>query len=159
MATLIRLVSLSMGLYLCCLKSLALLQVWLCSRMSKSSSMGDVLTLIKHQFHVPTYQVNVWNNHVFTLSTNLDPLWCLFDHHGDVFDTWTKWARPQAEWAQGPAGRPNSLASWPGFEAVWPEPWLSCVYTRRISLSQWRKSVEAAPPGRPAMWLGRPATT
>jgi hypothetical protein len=26
-------------------------------------------------------------------------------HHGGVFDTWTKWTRPQAEWAQGPAGQ------------------------------------------------------
>jgi hypothetical protein len=30
-------------------------------------------------------------------------------HHGGAFDTWTKWARPQAEWAQGLADRPNSL--------------------------------------------------
>jgi hypothetical protein len=35
--------------------------------------LGDVLALIKHQFHAPTCQVNVWNNHVFTLSTNLVP--------------------------------------------------------------------------------------
>jgi hypothetical protein len=34
-------------------------------------------------------------------------------HHGGVFDTWTKWAKPQAKWAQGPAGRP-------GFESVQP---------------------------------------
>jgi hypothetical protein len=46
MATLIRLVSLSMHLHLCCLESLALLQVWLCSRTSKSLSLGDVLALI-----------------------------------------------------------------------------------------------------------------
>jgi hypothetical protein len=26
-------------------------------------------------------------------------------HHGGVFDTWTEWAKPQAEWAQGPAGQ------------------------------------------------------
>jgi hypothetical protein len=68
MATLIRLVSLSMGLHLCCLESLALLQVWLFSRMSKSLRLGDVLGLIKCQFHAPTRQVNV-----FTLSTNLVP--------------------------------------------------------------------------------------
>jgi hypothetical protein len=48
MATLIRLVSLIMGLHLCCLESLALLKVWLCSRMSKSLSLEDVLVLIKH---------------------------------------------------------------------------------------------------------------
>jgi hypothetical protein len=48
MASLIRLVSLNMGLHLCCLESLALLQVWLCSMMSKNLSLGDVLVLIKH---------------------------------------------------------------------------------------------------------------
>jgi hypothetical protein len=32
-----------------------------------------VLALIKHRFHTPTCRVNVWNNHVFTLSTNLVP--------------------------------------------------------------------------------------
>jgi hypothetical protein len=26
-------------------------------------------------------------------------------HHGGVFDTRTKWAKPQAKWAQGPGGR------------------------------------------------------
>jgi hypothetical protein len=31
----------------------------------------SLLALIKRQFHAPTYQVNVWNNHVFALSTNL----------------------------------------------------------------------------------------
>jgi hypothetical protein len=48
MATLIHLVNLSMGLNLCCLESLALLQVWLRSRTSKSLSLGDVFALIKH---------------------------------------------------------------------------------------------------------------
>jgi hypothetical protein len=38
--------------------------------------------------------------------------------HVGVFDMWTKWARPQAEWTQGFVGRPNSLAGRPGFEAV-----------------------------------------
>jgi hypothetical protein len=32
-----------------------------------------VLALIKRQLHAPTCRVNVWNNHVFTLSTNLVP--------------------------------------------------------------------------------------
>jgi hypothetical protein len=32
-----------------------------------------LLALIKRRFHVPTCRVNVWNNHVFTLSTNLVP--------------------------------------------------------------------------------------
>jgi hypothetical protein len=80
MSSLIRLVSLSMGLHLCCLESLALLQVWLCSRTSKNLSLGDVLALIKHRFHVPTCQTNVLNNHVFTFSTNLVLRFlCLFD--------------------------------------------------------------------------------
>jgi hypothetical protein len=38
-----------------------------------NSSPSQVLALIKHQFYVPTYWVNVWNNHVFSLSTNLVP--------------------------------------------------------------------------------------
>jgi hypothetical protein len=73
MAILIFLVSLSMGLNLCCLESFALLQVWLCSRASKSLSLEDVLALIKHRFYTPTCRVNIWNNHVFALSTNLVP--------------------------------------------------------------------------------------
>jgi hypothetical protein len=44
-----------------------------CSRTSKSLILGDVLVLIKCRFHAPTCQVNVWNNHIFTLSTNLVP--------------------------------------------------------------------------------------
>jgi hypothetical protein len=80
MATLIHSISLSMGLHLCCLKFLALLQVWLCSRMSKSLILGDVLALIKHRFCASICWVNVWNNHVYTLSTNLVPRFsCLFD--------------------------------------------------------------------------------
>jgi hypothetical protein len=34
---------------------------------------GRLLALIKHQFHASTCRVNVWNNHVFKLSTNLVP--------------------------------------------------------------------------------------
>jgi hypothetical protein len=79
-------------------------------------------------------------------------------HHGGVFDTWTKWPRPQVEWAQGPPGRPNSLASRPGFEVIRPAPWLPHVYTWRRRLSQRRKLVEATPPGRLAMSLGWLAT-
>jgi hypothetical protein len=48
MTILIHLLGLSMGLHLCCLDFLALLQVWLCSSMIKSSSFRDVLVLIKH---------------------------------------------------------------------------------------------------------------
>jgi hypothetical protein len=73
MTTLIYLVRLNMCLHLCCLASLAWLQVLLSSRMSKSSSLGDVLVLIKHRFHAPTYQVNVRNSNVFSLSTNIVP--------------------------------------------------------------------------------------
>jgi hypothetical protein len=32
-----------------------------------------LLALIKCRFHVPTCHVNVWNNHIFTLSTNVVP--------------------------------------------------------------------------------------
>jgi hypothetical protein len=35
--------------------------------------LGDVLVLIKRRFGAPTCRVNVWNDHVFTLSTNLVP--------------------------------------------------------------------------------------
>jgi hypothetical protein len=49
-------------------------------------------------------------------------------HHGGAFDTWTKWAKPQAWWAQGSAGRPNSLADRLGFELVWPGTWLTRLY-------------------------------
>jgi hypothetical protein len=59
-------------------------------------------------------------------------------HHRGAFDMWIKWARPQAEWEKGPAGRPNSLAGQPGFEVVQPTPWLPCGYTRRRSPSRWR---------------------
>jgi hypothetical protein len=41
---------------------------------ARGSRLIDVLlALIKRQFRVPTCRVNVWNNHVFTLSTNLVP--------------------------------------------------------------------------------------
>jgi hypothetical protein len=68
-------------------------------------------------------------------------------------------ARPQAEWAQGLASRPNSLEGRLGFKAIRPKTWLTRFYMRRRSLSLWRKSVEAALLGRPATWLGRPAAT
>jgi hypothetical protein len=65
---------------LVCLKPLASLQVRLCPRTSKSLSLGDVLALIKCRFHETTCRVNVWNNHVFTFSTNLvSRFYCLFD--------------------------------------------------------------------------------
>jgi hypothetical protein len=42
-------------------------------------------------------------------------------HHGGVFDMWTKWAKPQAKWAQEPAGRP-------GFESAHQGTWLTHLY-------------------------------
>jgi hypothetical protein len=36
-----------------------------------STEPQALLVLIKHQFHAPTCRVNVWNNLIFTLSTNL----------------------------------------------------------------------------------------
>jgi hypothetical protein len=59
MTTLIHKVRQSMGLCLCCLESLTLLQVWLYSRASKSLSLWDVLALIKHRFQASAYRVNV----------------------------------------------------------------------------------------------------
>jgi hypothetical protein len=80
-------------------------------------------------------------------------------HHRGVFDMWTKWPRPHAEWAQGPPERPNSLAGKSGFEAVRPEPWLSHVYKRRRRLSWRRESVGATPPSHLATCFGHPTTT
>jgi hypothetical protein len=80
-------------------------------------------------------------------------------HHGAVFDTWIKWAKPQAEQAQGPAGRPNSLAGQLGLKPVRPAAWWTRVYTRRGRTKRWRKAVETIPSSWPAMWLGRSAAT
>jgi hypothetical protein len=63
-------------------------------------------------------------------------------HHGGVFDTWTEWARPQAERAKGSAGRP-------GLKSVPPVASCTRVYTRRGRPRRWRKVVEAIPPS----WL------
>jgi hypothetical protein len=73
-------------------------------------------------------------------------------HHGGVFDTWTKWVKPQAQRAQVPASRPC-------FMSVWPTASRTHVYMRSRRPRQWRKLVEAAPPDRPDTWLDRPATT
>jgi hypothetical protein len=80
-------------------------------------------------------------------------------HHGDVFDMWTEWGKPHAEWAQGSAGRPNSLASQPGIKLVRPTTSWTRVYTRRGRPRRWRKAVGAIPPSWPAVWLGRLVTT
>jgi hypothetical protein len=44
-----------------------------------------------------------------------------YHHHGGVFDTCTEWAKPQAERAQGPLDRPNSLAGRLGLKSVRPQ--------------------------------------
>jgi hypothetical protein len=44
-----------------------------CFIYGKSLSLGDVLVLIKHQFHMLTCRVYIYNNYVNTLSTNLVP--------------------------------------------------------------------------------------
>jgi hypothetical protein len=78
-------------------------------------------------------------------------------HHGGVFDTWTEWVKPQAKRAQGPTGRPNSLAGRPGLKSVRPVASWTRVYSRRGRPRQWRKVVEAIPLNRPATWLAWPA--
>jgi ribonuclease HI len=48
--------------------------------MADPDDWKTLLALIKCWFHAPIYWVNVWNNHVFVLSTNLVPqFWCPFD--------------------------------------------------------------------------------
>jgi hypothetical protein len=73
-------------------------------------------------------------------------------HPEDVPDTRRQCAKATDWWAQGVAGWPNPLADRPGFMSVWPEASWTCVYMRRGRPRQWRKSVEASPPGRPATW-------
>jgi hypothetical protein len=38
------------------------------------SRVGGLVVLIKYRFQAPTCEVNIWNNHVFTSSTKLLPL-------------------------------------------------------------------------------------
>jgi hypothetical protein len=71
-------------------------------------------------------------------------------HHGGVFDTWTKWAKPQAKWAQGSAGRPNSLADRPGFELARPRTWLTHLYVGSQGRIHGLKAVEAGRPFAPS---------
>jgi hypothetical protein len=66
-------------------------------------------------------------------------------HHGGVFDTWTEWAKPQVEMAQGLAGQPNSMAGRPCFKSVWPVASRTHVYMRSRRPRWWRKSVGVAP--------------
>jgi hypothetical protein len=79
---------------------------------------------------------------------------CQKEHqHRGVFDMWTKWAKPQAKWAQGPAGRPNYLVGRPGFESAQLETWLTRLYVGSQGRIQGLKAVEAERSGRPSMWM------
>jgi hypothetical protein len=71
-------------------------------------------------------------------------------HHRGVFDTWTKWAKPQAKWAQGPVDWPNSLAGQPRFESARPETWLTRLYIDSQGMVRGLKAVEVERSGRPA---------
>jgi hypothetical protein len=108
-----------------------------------------MLALIKRRFHAPTYRVNVWNNHVFALFTNLvSRFYCLFEFRNigaklyisrNYKNIWNSTkdsvttgmfvtcrpcgAEPQVKGAQGPAGRPNPMACRPHFESVHAETW------------------------------------
>jgi hypothetical protein len=143
MTTMIRLLSLSMGLHLCCLESLALLQVWLCLRTSKSLSLGDVLVPITRWFHAPTCRVNVWNNHVFTFSTNLVP-WFVYiwfqklRYQIGAFQGMTKWSWQNVKiiittgvyLTRGPSSpdpRPSGPRGWLAGQGLrWFTPSLGC---------------------------------
>jgi hypothetical protein len=79
-------------------------------------------------------------------------------HHGGVFDTWTEWAKPQAEWVQGSAAQPNTLAGWPGSKSVRPMTSWTCVYTIRGRPRLWRKgggSCSTRPAGHVAWSVNR----
>jgi hypothetical protein len=68
-------------------------------------------------------------------------------HHRGVFDTWTKWTKPQ----------PKSLAGQPGFESAQPRTWLTCLYIGSQGRIRGLKVVEAEMSGWPATWMaGRP---
>jgi hypothetical protein len=80
-------------------------------------------------------------------------------HPRDVPDMRRQCAKAANQWAQGVAGQPNPLANQSGFMSVWLEASGTRVYTRRGWRRRWRKSVEAESHSRPAMLLGRLATT
>jgi hypothetical protein len=65
MAALVCSVSLSMGLHLCCLKSIVLLQVWLCSRTSKCLSLGMCWRSeninFMHQYVKEMYEITLYS--------------------------------------------------------------------------------------------------
>jgi hypothetical protein len=79
-------------------------------------------------------------------------------HHVGVFDTWTKWAKSQAKWAQGSAGRPNYLAGQPRFESAWTGTWLTHLYVGSQGRIRGLKVVVAERSGRQATWMaGQPS--
>jgi hypothetical protein len=79
---------------------------------------------------------------------------CQHEHHyGGVFDTWTKLAKPWAKWAQGPIGRPNTLADQPGYESARPRTWLTHLYVGSHGRILVLKVVEAERSGRPTTWM------
>jgi hypothetical protein len=79
---------------------------------------------------------------------------CQNEHpDGGVFDTWTKWAKPHAKWAQGPAGQPISLADRLGFELARPEAWLTRLYISSQGRIRGLKAVDAEKSGWPATWM------
>jgi hypothetical protein len=72
---------------------------------------------------------------------------CQIEHyHGGVFDMWTKWAKPQAKLAQGPAGRP-------GFESTQHGIWLTRLYIGSEGRIRGLKAVEAERSDQPALWM------
>jgi hypothetical protein len=71
-------------------------------------------------------------------------------HLGDVPDMRRQCAKNIDQWAQGVADRPDPLAGRPCFMSMWPEASRTRVYMWSRRPRWWRKSVEAAPPGRPA---------
>jgi hypothetical protein len=75
------------------------------------------------------------------------------NHHGGVFDTLTKWAKPHAKCAQGLAGWLNSLAGRPGFESAHPGTLLTHLYVSSQGRIRGLKVVEAERSGRPATWM------
>jgi hypothetical protein len=67
-------------------------------------------------------------------------------HHMGVFDTWTRWAKPHAMWALGPAGRL-------GFESARPRALLIRLYVGSQGRIRGLKAVEAKRSGRPTTWM------
>jgi hypothetical protein len=71
-------------------------------------------------------------------------------HHGDVFDMWTKWAKPQAKCAQRSAGWPNTLVGWLGLESSREKTSLTHLYVGSQGRIRGLKVVELERSGWPA---------